>query len=127
MPLARTPATSKNGLIPEAPDIPTAWRHLLERTPGTRQGNPLAIEAAHVQPKLRGLYPWPSRGTLEFLRSAPSSAGNHDDLPFIVSGGPSYMVYTSGYTTLLGELATPEEAAALVVARLPGDSPALDE
>ncbi|MFE7115266.1 DUF6193 family natural product biosynthesis protein [Streptomyces sp. NPDC057654] len=106
--------------MPEAPDIPTAWRQLLERTPGTRQGDPLVIEAAYAQPELRSLYPWPSHGILKFLRSAPSSAGNDDNLPFIVCGKPPYTVYTSGYTTLLGEVATPEEAAALVVAHLPG-------
>ncbi|MFB7397760.1 DUF6193 family natural product biosynthesis protein [Streptomyces sp. NPDC056191] len=110
----------------EAPDIPTAWRQLLERTPGTRQGDPLVVEAAHAQPRLRGFYPWPSHGTLKFLRSAPPWHGDHDDLPFIVCGGPPYKVYTSGYTSLLGEAATPEGAAAVVVAHLPADSAILD-
>ncbi|MGQ5668297.1 DUF6193 family natural product biosynthesis protein [Streptomyces sp. ECR2.10] len=55
----------------EAPDNATAWRHLLERTPGTRQGDPLVIEAAYAQPQLRALYPFPTHGTLHFLRSTP--------------------------------------------------------
>jgi hypothetical protein len=105
--------------MPEALDISTAWRHLLERTPGTRQGDPLVVEAAHAQPRLRSLYPWPSHGTLKFLRSAPSWAEDHDDLPFIVCGRPPYKVYASRYAILLGEAATPEEAAALLVAHLP--------
>ncbi|RZB13551.1 hypothetical protein StrepF001_43550 [Streptomyces sp. F001] len=43
----------------------------------------------------------------------------HDDLPFILYGGPPYNVYSSGYADLLGEVATPAEAAALVVRHLP--------
>ncbi|MFJ8746552.1 DUF6193 family natural product biosynthesis protein [Embleya sp. NPDC127516] len=114
--------------MPEAPDIPTAWRQLLERTPGTRQGDPLVVEAAHVEPRLRSLYPWPSHGTLKFLRSAPPwDRSDPDDLPFIVCGGPPYKVYSTGYTTLLGEADTPEEAAALVVAHLPSDGANSDE
>lgn len=106
--------------MPEAPDFLTAWRQLRERTPGTRQGDPLVIEAAHAQPQLRGFYPWPSHGTLKFLRSGPPWGDTpQDDLPFIVCWGPPYKVYTSRYTILLGEAATPEEAAALVVAHLP--------
>ncbi|SNX88611.1 hypothetical protein SAMN06272735_9083 [Streptomyces sp. TLI_55] len=42
-----------------------------------------------------------------------------DNLPFIVCSGPPYKVYASGYAALLGAGATPEEAAALVVAHLP--------
>ena len=106
----------------EAPDAPTAWRYLLERTPGTRQGEPVVAEAAHAQPRLRRLYPWPSHGTLKFRRSAPS--WDHrapDDLPFIVCSGPPYKVYSTGYATFLGEADTPAEAAVLVVAHLPSD------
>ncbi|MET8703792.1 DUF6193 family natural product biosynthesis protein [Kitasatospora sp. NPDC004723] len=114
--------------MPEAPDTPTAWRQLLECTPGTRQGDPLVVEAAHAQPRLRSLYPWPSHGTLKFLRSAPSwDRSDPDDLPFIVCGGPPYKVYSTGYATLLGEADTPEEAAALVVAHLPSDGAKSDE
>jgi len=40
---------------------------------------------------------------------------------FIVCGGAPYKVYTSGYSTLLGEAVTPTATAAVVVARLPTD------
>lgn len=127
--LGRRGSLRENETMPEAPDIPTAWRQLREHTPGTRQGDPLVIEAAHAQPQLRGLYPWPSHGTLTFHRSAPPWGDTQqDDLPFIVCCGPPYKVYTSGYTILLGEAATPEEAAALAVAHLPPTrSPSADE
>ncbi|MEU4066184.1 DUF6193 family natural product biosynthesis protein [Streptomyces wedmorensis] len=109
--------------MPEAPDVPTAWSWLLERKPGTRgatQDSLLAVvEAAHAEPRLRRLYPFPTHGTLRFLRSAPPWAElNHDDLPFILYGGPPYKIYTSGYADLLGEAGTPKEAAALVVRHL---------
>ncbi|WP_406163804.1 DUF6193 family natural product biosynthesis protein [Streptomyces sp. NBC_00882] len=103
--------------MPEAPDIARAWRHLLERTPGTRQGDPLVIEAAHAAPQLRALHPFPTHATLHFLRSAPPwrKPGN---LPLIAGSGPPHKVYPSGYAALLGEGTTAEEAAALVVAHL---------
>lgn len=107
--------------VPEAPDIPTAWRQLLERTPGTRQGDPLVVEAAHAQPRLRRLYPFPSHGTLHFHRTAPPWQESDHDLPFIVCTGPPHKVYAAGYSAILGEAATAEEAAALVVTHLPRD------
>ncbi|WP_256362755.1 DUF6193 family natural product biosynthesis protein [Streptomyces sp. TRM70350] len=83
----------------EAPDIPTAWRWLLERRPGTRgaaHDSLLAVvEASHAEPRLRGLYPFPTHGTLHFLRSAPR-------WPVSGQGG-----------------ALPAEAARLVVSNLP--------
>ncbi|WP_432120055.1 DUF6193 family natural product biosynthesis protein [Streptomyces sp. bgisy032] len=110
--------------MPEAPDAATAWRRLLERTPGTRgalyDSLPAVAEAAHAEPRLRGLYPFPAHGTLRFLRSAPPwREPVQDDLPFILFGGPPYKVYSPGYADLLGESATPGEAAALVVRHLP--------
>ncbi|MEU1690037.1 DUF6193 family natural product biosynthesis protein [Streptomyces hirsutus] len=110
--------------MPEASDIATAWRWLLELRSGTRgamhESLPVIIEAAHAELRLRGLYPFPTHGTLHFLRSAPPWSGSdHDDVPFIVYGGPPYQVYAAGYAALLGEVATPAEAAALVVSHLP--------
>ncbi|MET7575303.1 DUF6193 family natural product biosynthesis protein [Streptomyces sp. NPDC005492] len=110
--------------MPEAPDVETAWSWLLERKPGTRGATHdsllIVVEAAHAEPCLRSLYPFPTHGTLHFLRSAPPWADlNYDDLPFIVCGGPPYRVYSSGYVGLLGKTETPAEAAALVVSHLP--------
>lgn len=114
------------GPMSEAPDVATAWRWLLERKPGTRGAThdslPAIVGAAHAEPRLRNLYPFPTHGTLHFLRSAPPWADpNQDDLPFILYGGPPFEVYASAYATLLGEAATPAEAAALVVSHLPVD------
>ncbi len=106
--------------MPEAPDTPTAWRYLLERSQG-RQGDPLVAQAAYEQPRLRALFPFPTHGCLKFIRSVPPPFPidlGEEELPFIVSG-PPYSVYTSRYGKLLGETDTPEEAAALLVANLP--------
>ncbi|OZV80188.1 hypothetical protein CA850_15955 [Micromonospora echinospora] len=109
--------------MPEAPDITTAWRYLREKTPNTRQGDPLVVNAAYAQPRLRALFPFPTHGTLRFLRTAPPRQSEEiDSLPFIVCGEPPYQVYAAGYSELLGTAATPEEAAALVVAHLPEDA-----
>ncbi|MEV0485325.1 DUF6193 family natural product biosynthesis protein [Streptomyces sp. NPDC050508] len=116
--------------MPESPDIAAVWSILLERRPGTRgatQEDLLpVVEAAYAEPRLRALYPFPTHGTLRFLRGTPPwREPNHDDLPFILYGGPPYEVYTSGYGELLGEAGTPAEAAALVVSHLPtGQGPA---
>ncbi|MER6076515.1 DUF6193 family natural product biosynthesis protein, partial [Streptomyces sp. NPDC001817] len=82
--------------MPEAPDLATAWNWLLERKPGTRGATQdsllVVVEAAHAELRLRSLYPFPTHGTLHFLRSAPPWADlNHDDLPFILYGGPPLM------------------------------------
>ncbi|MFC1441930.1 DUF6193 family natural product biosynthesis protein [Streptacidiphilus sp. N1-10] len=107
--------------MPEAPDIATAWRCLLERTEG-RQGDPLVVQAAYEQPRLRALFPFPSHGCLKFMRLAPPPWPfdlGEEELPFIVSSNPGYKVYATRYERLLGETRTPEEAAALLVANLP--------
>ncbi|MER5781519.1 DUF6193 family natural product biosynthesis protein [Streptomyces mobaraensis] len=108
----------------EAPDIPTAWRWLLERRPGTRgffdDSLPDVVAAAYAEPRLRRFYPFPTHGTLHFLRSAPPwDEPDEDGLPFILYAGPPYAVYTPGYADLLGKAATLAEAVALVVSRLP--------
>ncbi|MEU5549848.1 DUF6193 family natural product biosynthesis protein [Micromonospora sp. NPDC047793] len=110
--------------MPEASDIPTAWRQLRERNPNTRQGDPLIIEAAYAQQRLRELYPFPTHGSLHFLRAAPPWEPEDKALVLIVCGEPPYRVYTAGYDQLLGLAATPEEAVALVVAHLPEASAA---
>ncbi|MFF8835676.1 DUF6193 family natural product biosynthesis protein [Streptomyces sp. NPDC015130] len=106
----------------EAPDVATAWLWLLERRPGTRGAMhdelAVVVEAAHAEPCLRELYPFPTHGTLRFLRSAPPWSGSDHDVPSIGYGGPPYKVYSADYD-LLGEAATPAEAAALVVSNVP--------
>ncbi|GHB25547.1 hypothetical protein GCM10010346_56500 [Streptomyces chryseus] len=82
---------------------------------------PPVAAAAYAEPALRGLFPFHTHGTLKFLRSAPPWCGPPvDDLPYIVLGEPPYSVYTAGRTSL-GEVATAEDAVALVVAHLPPD------
>ncbi|MEV0375506.1 DUF6193 family natural product biosynthesis protein [Streptomyces sp. NPDC050636] len=66
----------------------------------------------------RVLFPFPSHGCLTFRRNTQFPWSN--DLPFIACGGP-YRVYAPRYEDLLGEVATPQQAAALVVAHLPRD------
>lgn len=110
-------------LVVEAPDIETAWRHLLERTPGTRQGDQLIVRAAAAQRRLRALYPFPTHGTLKFFSDGPPWSPGSDRLPFLVCGLATYQIYSSGYAVLLGEATDPEEAAALLVAHLPPDDP----
>ncbi|MEV8533926.1 DUF6193 family natural product biosynthesis protein [Streptomyces sp. NPDC051211] len=96
--------------------VAKTWRMLLERHPEARRGNPEMIEAAFAEPRLRQLYPFPSHGGLSFHRFMWSN-----DLPFMVKGEGTYSVYAARYAELLGEVATPQEAAALVVAYLPSD------
>ncbi|MER7828260.1 DUF6193 family natural product biosynthesis protein [Streptomyces sp. NPDC096097] len=96
--------------------VAKTWRMLLERHPEARRGFPEMIEAAFAEPRLRQLYPFPSHGGLHFHRFMWSN-----DLPFMVKGEETYSVYAARYAGLLGEVATPQEAAALVVANLPSD------
>ncbi|MFE0511784.1 DUF6193 family natural product biosynthesis protein [Streptomyces sp. NPDC058964] len=109
----------------EAPDAATAWRWLLERKPGTRgfhDGETLfaLVAAAHARPRLRALYPFPTHGTLKFLRSGPPFDGGDRDMPYVITAGPPYKVCTV-HGGALGGGATLEEAVSLVVAHLPAD------
>ncbi|MFF2078025.1 DUF6193 family natural product biosynthesis protein [Kitasatospora sp. NPDC058162] len=97
--------------------IPTAWRLLLDGT-GARQGDPLVVEAAYAEPRLRDFYPFPTHGTLRLLHEAPPRFGA-DDIPFIVCFGPPYQVYAPGYESLLAETATAQEAVAALLTHLP--------
>lgn len=104
--------------------VEKTWRLLLERDPSARRGDPAVIEAASAEPRLRALYPFPSHGCLTFHRNTDFPWSN--DLPFIAGEAP-YKVYASGYAEILGEAATPQEAAALLVAHLPDDcGPAIE-
>lgn len=104
--------------------VEKTWRQLLECRPDARWGDPDVIEAAYAEPSLRQLFPFPSHGCLTFHRNTDFPWSN--DLPFIAGGTP-YKVYAAGYAELIGETATPQEAAALVVAHLPNDcGPAIE-
>ncbi len=99
--------------------VEKTWRMLLERHPDARRGGPEVIEAAFAELRLRQLFPFPSHGCLTFHRNTDFPWSN--DLPFIAGGEKTYLVYAAGYAELLGEVATPQAAAALVVAHLPSD------
>ncbi|MER5369545.1 DUF6193 family natural product biosynthesis protein [Streptomyces sp. NPDC002722] len=73
---------------------------------------------------MRGPCPFPTHGTLRFLRSALPFRGTDHDAPLIVCGGPSYQVSATGHAALPGEAATPAKAAAIVVSNLPSKEPA---
>ncbi|MFJ3302008.1 DUF6193 family natural product biosynthesis protein [Streptomyces sp. NPDC086549] len=75
--------------------------------------------AAHGQPRIRALHPFPTHGTPKFLRSGPPIDGRDDtDLPYALCSGPPYKM-RSIRGGALGQGATPEEAAALMVAHPP--------
>ncbi|MGW7459689.1 DUF6193 family natural product biosynthesis protein [Streptomyces sp. NPDC054797] len=99
--------------------VEKTWRMLVERHPEARRGDPEVIEAAFAEPRLRQLFPFPSHGCLTFHRNTDFPWSN--DLPFIAGGEKTYLVYAAGYAELLGEVATPQAAAALIVAHLPSD------
>ncbi|WUT66008.1 DUF6193 family natural product biosynthesis protein [Streptomyces sp. NBC_00683] len=67
------------------------------------------------------MFPVPSHGCLNFHRNTDFPWRN--DLPRIASGQEAYLVYAAHCAELLGEVATPREAAALVVAHLPSRRP----
>ncbi|WP_406440681.1 DUF6193 family natural product biosynthesis protein [Streptomyces sp. NBC_00631] len=108
--------------MPEAPDAATAWQWLLERRPHTRSWtvDELAeiAHAAHAEPLLRALYPFPSHGGLHFLNGLPGEVRPAERLPHVLYGPPPYKVYSSDFTEL-GEVATAEEAVALLARQLP--------
>ncbi|MHC5906217.1 DUF6193 family natural product biosynthesis protein [Streptomyces sp. S6] len=122
-----SPATAlRMNPMAEAPDVETAWRWLLERKPGVRGATdddlaPVA-RAAHAEPRLRALYPFPSHGALHFIRGVETLTdppGSPSRFPRILYGGPPFTVYCPGFVGPVGELETAEEAAALAVRYLP--------
>lgn len=131
------PLRELQAICPELPLTPNAvgydegraveatWQAMLQRADRIRLGDPEITEAAYAEPRLRALFPWPSHGTLGFLRSTlPPRPPN--DLPFITGGNLGFSVYAPGYT-LIGETRTAQEAAALAVAHLPEDcGPAIE-
>ncbi|WP_432114337.1 DUF6193 family natural product biosynthesis protein [Streptomyces sp. S1] len=101
--------------------VEKTWRLMLEGHPTARQGEPAVTAAAHAEPRLRVLFPFPSHGALTFHRNTHFPWSN--DLPFIVGDARSCTVYAPLRESprVLGESLTPAEAAALVVAHLPDD------
>jgi Family of unknown function (DUF6193) len=132
-----TPLRELQATWPELPLTPNAigheeghaveatWQAMLQRAPHIRLGDPDVTAAASAQPRLRALFPFPSHGTLAFLR-ATRFPWPPNDLPYIATSDPGYIVYAPGYK-LIGKTETPQDAAALVVAHLPENcGPALE-
>ncbi|MFJ4868971.1 DUF6193 family natural product biosynthesis protein [Streptomyces sp. NPDC088757] len=108
----------------EETTVEKTWRLMLEGGPMVRRGDPVVLEAAYAEPRLRALFPFPSHGCFTFHRNTRFPWSN--DLPFIAGSGPC-TVYGPRYSAVLGEALTPQQAAALVVAHLPPDcGPAFD-
>ncbi|MEU6707951.1 DUF6193 family natural product biosynthesis protein [Streptomyces wuyuanensis] len=103
--------------------VAAEWRAILEFDPDLI--DPAVVRAAYAQPRLRELYPRVSHGILHLSRCTgfPSS----HDVPLVyplVKGG--FQVSGASDTGVLGEVATVEEAFALVAVNLPeGCGPAV--
>ncbi|MFE9851458.1 DUF6193 family natural product biosynthesis protein [Streptomyces sp. NPDC005576] len=76
------------------------------RQPSARRGNPAVIEAAHGEPRLRVLLPFPSHGCLTFHRNSQFPWSN--DLPFIAGSAPC-TVYGPLHSSVLEEGLTPKK------------------
>ncbi|MEV0263874.1 DUF6193 family natural product biosynthesis protein [Streptomyces sp. NPDC050617] len=85
---------------------------------------PLLLEAAYAEPRLRQLFPWTGMGELHFSRCTEWDWTS--DIPYIQPAADnSYWVSGPLRTQTVGPAATPEEAVAMVVERLPpGSGPA---
>ncbi|MFJ4873335.1 DUF6193 family natural product biosynthesis protein [Streptomyces sp. NPDC088757] len=111
--------------VAEETAVEKTWRLMLEGDPIARRGDPSVMQAAHAEPRLRVLFPFPSHGCLTFQWNSQFPWSN--DLPFLAGSGTLCSVYGPLCSSVLGEGLTPEEAAALVAADLPADcGPAFD-
>ncbi|GHA86906.1 MULTISPECIES: DUF6193 family natural product biosynthesis protein [Streptomyces] len=80
--------------------------------------SPELLEAAYAEPLLRPLFPWTGMGELHFSRC---TGGRWTwDIPYVlpVVGG-TYWVSGPLRTETVGPAATPQEAIAMVIERLP--------
>ncbi|MFJ3973468.1 DUF6193 family natural product biosynthesis protein [Streptomyces parvus] len=79
----------------------------------------ITVSCGRGEDRRRALFPFPSHGALAFHRNTECPWSN--DLPFIVGDVQACAVYAPLHASkrVLGELLTPQEAAALVVAHLP--------
>ncbi|MEU7939729.1 DUF6193 family natural product biosynthesis protein [Microbispora bryophytorum] len=85
---------------------------------------PELLNAAYAEPRLRQLFPWTGMGELHFSRC--TSPRWTWDIPYIASiANGGYMVEGPSRDEKVGPAATPPQAIAMVVERLPyGCSPA---
>ncbi|MEU6427625.1 DUF6193 family natural product biosynthesis protein [Microbispora sp. NPDC046973] len=79
---------------------------------------PELLDAAYAEPRLRQLFPWTGMGELHFSRcTRPRWTW---DIPYIASvAGGGYMVEGPKRDEKVGPAATPSQAVAMVVERLP--------
>ena len=82
---------------------------------------PELLEAAYAEPRLRRLFPWTGMGELHFSRcTEPRWTW---DIPYIQPAAESgYRVSGPSRSETVGPAATPREAIAMVVERLPPNS-----
>jgi hypothetical protein len=121
MPLLPTAVAHEEGFAVEA-----TWQAMLAGDQRIRRGNLHLLEAAYAQPRLRTLFPFPSHGTLAFLRATRFPLGPQTE-PFIAQTDGAYLVYAPAYARLIGESATADQAAQLTVEHLSADcGPAIE-
>ncbi|WP_372344358.1 DUF6193 family natural product biosynthesis protein [Streptomyces sp. KL116D] len=78
------------------------------------------LEAAYAEPRLRQLFPWTGMGELHFSRC--TEKGWTWDIPYIAPGTEgTYWALGPLRSEWVGQVATVQEAIALVVDRLPPD------
>ncbi|MFF8293545.1 DUF6193 family natural product biosynthesis protein [Streptomyces sp. NPDC016309] len=79
---------------------------------------PELLEAAYAEPRLRQLFPWTGMGELHFSRCTEQRWTW--DIPYIQpAAGGSYWVSGPLRSETVGPAATPQEAVAMVIERLP--------
>jgi hypothetical protein len=115
MPLPPTAIAHEEGFAVEA-----TWQAMLAGDRRIRRGDLQLVQAAGTQPRLRALFPFPSHGTLGFLRATRFPFGPQTE-PFITHADKGYHVYAPAYARLLGETATAQQAAQLTVEHLSAD------
>ncbi len=110
----------------ESIKIENEWRRQMDHLTRTRSDNPsfdAVLLAAHEQPTLRTLWPFPSHGTVSFYETAwpPYPAARPNRLGFIICDGPPFNVYRGvDFDQLVGSAGTVENAVTLLAACISG-------
>ncbi|MGV9308389.1 DUF6193 family natural product biosynthesis protein [Nonomuraea sp. NPDC003727] len=96
--------------------VESGWRYV--RTDGRVRLE--LLDEAYAEPRLRQLFPWTGMGELHFSRCTGSRWTW--DIPYIApAAGDGYMVLGPRRGEKVGPAATPAQAVAMVVERLPLD------